>query len=204
MAVISLPANFSFTSVKRFALQRASNVTRSKYTGVRQKIIYPFAVWIFEANLVEYDGQNASKLRSFLVQLEGKKNTFRLPVPGYSKPTTNNVNANAAVRIAAAARATTLFAKSLPASVAALNEGDYFTIQDELKMVTISTASDGSGFAQIDFQPPLRKPAAVDVAITLINPTCLMEAQDDDIADWALSPPYRHKVTFDAIEAIDP
>jgi hypothetical protein len=203
MAIINLPTNFSFTSVKKFALQRASNVTRSKYTGVRQKIVYPFAVWIFEASLVEYDGQNASKLRSFLMQLEGRKNTFRLPVPGYTKPSTNNVNVNCIMRLSAAARATTIFVNSLPSSVAILNEGDYFTIQDELKVVTISTASDGFGQAQIDFQPPLRKACAAAVTVTLINPTILMEAQDDDVANWGLSPPYRHKVSFDAIEAID-
>lgn len=204
MAIIPLPAAFSFTSVKKFALQRAGNTVRSKYTGVRQTVVYPYAIWILEATLVEYDGAQARAIRSFLAQLEGQKNSFRLPVPGHSKPTTGYAG-NALVNNVAgiAARATSMAVDGLTASVPILNEGDYFTVNDELKICTSAIASNGAGQATISFMPAMRKAVPDNTAVTFQNPTILMHAQDDDVANWGLSPPYRHKINFDAIELVE-
>jgi hypothetical protein len=204
LTIISLPSAFSFTSVKRFALQRAGNTVRSKYTGVRQTVVYPYAIWVLEATLVEYDEPQAGLIRSFLVQLEGQKNGFRLPVPGYKKPTTGYTG-NALVNNGAgiSARATSMAVDGLTPSVPVLNEGDYFTVGDELKVCTVAIASNGSGQATISFMPPLRKPLANNALVTLQNPTILMHMAEDDAADWGISAPNRHKVNFDAIEVIE-
>lgn len=204
MAIITVPTNFSFTGIPKFYLQRAGNTTRSKYTGLRSTVVWPFAVWVLEGNLVDYDGANARLIRSFLVQLEGQKNTFRLPVPGHSKPTTG-YSGNCLVNNVAgiAARATSMAVDGLTASTAILNEGDYFTVNDELKVATTSVASNASGQATLTFMPPLRKAIADNATVTLQNPTILMHAQENDVASWGLSPPYRHKIKFEAIEAIE-
>lgn len=202
MAIINLPAAFSFTSIKKFALVRAGNTVRSKYTAVRQTVVYPYAIWVLEATLVEYDGAQARAIRSFLAQLEGQKNTFRLPVPGHSKPTTGYAG-DCTTNGAVAARATSIAVQGLTASVPVLNEGDYFTINDELKIATSSVASNGTGQATITFMPAMRKPVATGFAVKLQNPTILMHMQDDDTASWGISAPYRHKVNFDAIEVVE-
>ncbi|HEX8351063.1 MAG TPA: hypothetical protein VF598_13955, partial [Hymenobacter sp.] len=88
MAIIPVPAALRFSKINSFKLQRATAILRSKYTGQAQRIAYPYAVWELEAALIEADGIGAGQIRSFLAQLEGQKNSFRLPVPGYSKPTT--------------------------------------------------------------------------------------------------------------------
>lgn len=203
MAIITLPTKFGFGKVSSFKLQRATNILSSKYTGQAQVIVFPYAVWMLKAQLIEYDGLDAGKIRSFLAQLEGQKNTFRLPVPGYSKPSTNNVNANCLTLNTAAARASSITCNSLPASANIFNEGDYFTIQDELKMVTAAVASNGFGQATISFTPPLRKAVAASVSVILINPTCIMRAADDDVASWGIMPPIRFQTGFDAVEAVD-
>lgn len=190
MAIIALPTAFSFTRVRRFGLVRGGNILRSRYTGQAQRVIYPFAVWEFEGNLVDYDSVQAANLRSFLVELEGFKNTFRLPVPGYSKPstghssnTTSGVGAIGATTLAIAAGS--IFGK-----------GDYFTVNDELKVVTQVGAT-------VSFMPPLRKAVTNGTAVTVINPTCLMHAVDEDVANWDLTPPNRHGIEIIAVEAIE-
>lgn len=201
MAVIPVPTNFSFTAITKFTLQRASNIIRSRYTGAAQTISYPFAVWYLEGTLVDYDGANAGYIRSFLAQLEGQKNTFRLPVPGYTKPSTG-YSGNGAVSIALAARASSLTMNGLTASTPILAEGDYFMFNDELKMATASVSSDGSGAATIPFKPASRKAATVGTTVQLQNPTLYLQAQGDDVATWGITPPFRHPVKFRAVEAI--
>jgi len=200
MAIITLPSAFSFTAVKKFSLQRAGNTVRSKYTAVRQTVVYPYAVWMLEATLVEYQGAQANAVRSFLVQLEGQKNTFRLPIPGYTKPSTG-YSGNALVNGAVAARATSMAIDGLTPSTAILNDGDYFTVNDELKMCVGNIASNASGQATVSFQPFMRKPVSDNATVTLQNPTVLMQSADDDAA-WGLSAPTRHKVSFSAIEDV--
>jgi hypothetical protein len=202
MAIISVPAKFGFSSVSRFALQRASNVIRSRYSGARQVISYPYAIWELEATLVEYDSTQASLIRSFLVQLEGQKNTFRLPVPAYTHPSTTFAG-NGTANGAAAARVSSIPVTGLTASIPIVSEGDYISINDELKLVTASVASNASGQATIPFKPALRKPIASGQAIIFQNPTILMQATNDDVASWGISPPARQNVKFKAMEAIE-
>lgn len=204
MTIITVPTKFSFTSVTKFALQRATNVIRSQYSGARQVISYPFAVWMLEANLVDYDSTEARLIRSFLVQLEGEKNTFRIPVPGYTTPTTGYVAGNCLANGAAASGASSMAVDGLSNSVAVLNEGDYFSVGDELKVCTASVASNGTGqIASLSFKPPLRRAVADNATVTLQNPTILMHAADDDVASWGLTPPNRHNIKFKAVEAIE-
>lgn len=202
MAIITLPTKFAFTRIPEFKLQRSSNTIRSKYTGQGQTIVFPFAVWFLKGTLVDYDGLEAGKIRSFLVQLDGQANTFRLPVPGFSKPMTG-YSANAQLKTAAAARASSITIKSLTPLASVFAEGDYFTINDELKLVTQAVAANGAGEATVSFKPPLRKAAAVNDAIITQNPTCLMRALDDDIAKWGVSAPVRQSTPFEAVEAVE-
>lgn len=202
MPIITVPANFGFSKINSFKLQRSTNILRSKYTGQGQVISFPYAVWMLKANLIEYDGLKAGQIRSFFIQLEGQKNTFRLPVPGFIKPMTNYAG-NALTNGAVAARSTSMAIDGLVASSSVVAEGDYFTVQDELKIVTQAGASNGAGQMTINFMPPTRKAIADNIAVTFQNPTCLMRAADDDVANWGVMPPIRQQQNFEAIEAVD-
>jgi len=202
MAIITLPTSFNFSRVSRFSLERRSNVLRARYTGQRQTIIYPYAMWMLEGELREYDGIGAGAIRGFLALLEGQKNTFLLPVPGYIGPSTGYALTNALTNGITAVRAVSIAIDGLSNSVNLFNIGDFFTIQDELKIVTAAVATNGSGQATVSFQPPLRAAVADNIALTIQNPTCLMTASEDDIASWGIAPPVRQTTRFSAIEAI--
>jgi hypothetical protein len=202
MAVVPVPAAFSFTAITKFTLQRATNAIRSRYTGADQIVSYPFAVWYLEGNLVEYDGANAGYIRSFFAQLEGQKNTFRLPVPGYVTPSTGYAFNSATIASSMAARASSVVLAGLTPSAPILAEGDYFMMNDELKVCTASVSSNSGGNATVAFKPPARKAGAIGLNVYFQNPTIYMRAQHDDVATWAITPPNRHPVKFQAVEAI--
>lgn len=203
MATITLPSKFAFTSVDNFKLQRATNTLRSRYTGQRQTVIFPFAVWYLDATLVEYEGLEAANIRSFLAQLKGETNNFRLPVPGFA-PSLSGFNANGATSGAQAVRAVSILLKGLvgQVNVPFIKEGDYFTIQDELKIATSSVSLSAGGTATVTFEPPLRKAAVADTSVNLIAPTVLLNAVDDDVAKWSLKAPVRHGISIKCIEDI--
>lgn len=215
MGIIALPTKFAFTSVNRFGLVRRTNVLRSRYTGQGQRVVYPYAVWEFDGDLVEYDGPEAAAIRAFFALLEGQKNSFRLPIPGYTRPSTiygNNVVAsptygnpltNAAALVRASAISIRDFNSGLANNLAAFDAGDFITIQDELKIITAPVAFNATSDAVINFKPALRKAVANNVQIIVKNPIVLMVAADDDVATWGLKAPFRHQLKLSAIEAMD-
>ena len=201
MALITVPTNFSFTTVTKFGLDRATNVLRSHYTGQMQRVSYPYAVWVFEGTLVPYDTGNAAAIRSFFSKLEGQKNSFRLPVPGYVVPQSGyNINLNTTA--SAVARATSVIVGGGVANGLYLVEGDYITINDELKIVTANSPFSNTGTATIAFIPPLRKVVAIGTSVISVNPSMLMTAADDKVANWGITAPYRHALKLNAVEDI--
>lgn len=206
MALISLPAKFGLASVS-LTLQRAGSIIRSRYTGKSQRTIFPYAIWMLEATLIDYPEPEASAIRAFLAKLEGIKNTFKLPVPGYSRPVSDAFY-NHLVSIgdnkikAVTARDNTITLNYAPlVNVAGLKQGEYFNIGDELKMVTSDAVVIGNGDIGFTFQPPVRQTNAA-APIKFLNPYCLMHSDEDDVATWKIKAPVEHSVKISAIEAI--
>jgi hypothetical protein len=199
MATIALPAKFGLGSVDSFRLSRQSNVGRSRYTGKRQIIVYPYALWQLKISLIDYPEPEASAIRGFLVGLEGQKNNFQFPVPGYTKPF-GGYAGNGVLNGAAAAQATSISVSGLPANSLVLRSGEFFTIQNELKTLSADANTTAGGVATFNFQPPLRVAAANGIAVTLQNPYALLCAADDDIADWSIKPPVMQGAKLEFIE----
>lgn len=201
MAVISLPNKVFFEKVERFQLLRSDVSLRSKYTGKTQVVTFPFALWVFEATVIPMDGADAGEWRSFLTELEGQKNTFRLPVPGHPGPLTGYSGPQGTASVAAAVRAKSISTSGWSANVSLLRRGDYFTVNDELKMCTSNVSTNGSGQALITFEPALRKPVTVGTLVQVYNPTIYLQAQRSDGAEWMLEAPVQHNFKLAAIEA---
>lgn len=200
MPTIVLPEKFGFSRVERLQLTRGGLTMRSRYTGQAQRIIYPFAVWEFEGNLVDYpEDQGGREIRAFLAALEGQKNNFKLPVPGYKTPS-SGYGANMAINVAAAARAMSVQVGGLPVGTTPLKAGEYITIQDELKLLTADAVVNGAGNATLTFQPPLRSAAANGTAVITQNPYVLLIASDNEAARWSLQAPVRYGFKLEAIE----
>jgi hypothetical protein len=200
MALISLPSKVHFEKVEKLQLLRAGATIRSKYTGSRQTIVHPFAIWVFQGTLIPVEGADAGEWRSFLTKLEGQKHTFQLPVPGVEAPL-SGYQGVLSTSATALARATSISVTGT-ANALALKEGDYFTINGELKIATAPVQLNGTGAGTISFQPGLRKPlTATGLVLTLNNPYCVMSAADDEAATWGLERPVRHGIKLSAIEA---
>ena len=137
-SVIPIPPALAFENAKlRFS--RASVVLRSKYTGKRQTLVLPYALWSFEAKLPKLDQYDAAMIRSFLMKLRGQENIFRLPVPGHPSPLSGYAGPNGSVS-GAGQTGLSLFAAGFTANKPVLSEGDYFTVNDELKVATAARA----------------------------------------------------------------
>ena len=199
MALITLPSKVYFQKVEKMQLLRAGATIRSKYTARRQTIVHPFALWVFQGTLIPMEGADAGEWRAFLVQLEGQKNTFQLPVPGASRPSApTNVVAKAATAVAARAKS---FQVTGSASAVVVSKGDYFTINGELKVATSPLTLNGSGAGTIAFEPGLRTALTGGEALELRDPYCVMAAADDDSGTWSLDRPVEHGIKLSAVEA---
>jgi hypothetical protein len=210
MAVIPVPAKFGFTKVDQWGIIRAGRTARSRFTGSRQTIVLPYAVWSFEGTLVNYPEPEANDIRAFLIQLEGQANEFDLPVPGYVPKSLNQQNCTfqtygdggAPIRgrtISMRIAWTTTVDLSVGATFA--KRGDYFRIGNELKIVTQDCLSVGSDTQVINFEPPLRQAYPHNTLMDLKTPTCRMSAVDDEIGTWGLQAPVIHNFELKAMES---
>jgi hypothetical protein len=161
-SIINFPLDqrIGFKSGGVLNLSRKTTVLRSPFTGKRQTLINPYALWTYKGDLSMVDGDAAAMIRTFLVQLEGQGNKFRMPVPGYVGPSSNygiSPQATAGPFVNGAGQTgSSLNIISLIASTLIFKRGDYFTVNDELKLVTDDCWSNSSGLATVKFKPTLR------------------------------------------------
>lgn len=199
--IITLPSFVGFEDAQ-ITLRRGSVVLRSKYTGKRQVLVLPYALWIFSGRLVPVDGTDAADWRGFLVDLDGQANKFRLPVPGVVKPSSNYSGTQGCVNgVGQSGR--TLLVDGLTINALYLRRGDYFTVNDELKIVTETVSASATGTATLTFKPRLRASPPDNALIIVNNPTMMVSSDSDDAASWALTRPVQHGISISAIEAID-
>lgn len=202
MAVIELPTKVYFDKVDKLQLLRSGMTLRSRYTGKRQHINFPFSLWIFEGKLIPMEGLDAGEWRSFLTSLEGQKNTFRLPVPGSAKPL-SGFTGNAVIGTGGVAVRAKSMLVSATANTLILRKGDYFNVGDELKMSDVNVTTNGSGVASVSFQPAMRAARAAGFAVQIQNPFIYLAAAEDDSGSWALEKPTKHGFKLKCAEAIE-
>lgn len=200
MTLIALPSKVYFESVDSLKLQRSGVSMRSRYTGKRQAIVFPFAVWTFQGTPIMMDGTDAGEWRAFLALLQGEKNTFKLPVPGTETGPLSAFSGTAAVGTAGAlAGAVSMPITTTGGSGTFLKKGDYFTVNDELKLCTADCAVGTN--VTLSFEPFLRVAVTSGMALTVTNPYVVLALADGDQADWALEHPVQHKFKLKAVEA---
>jgi hypothetical protein len=202
MAVVTLPTKVYFSKVEKLQLMRAGVSLKSRYTGKRQVVNFPFAMWVFEGTLVPMSDLDAGEWRAFLTSLEGQRNTFRLPVPGSNKPL-SGYTGNATLGTGGVAVRAKSMPVTGPANTLLLRKGDYFNLGDELKVADTSVTTNGAGVATVSFQPGARRAYAAGQAITIQNPFIYLAASDDDSGSWSLDRPVKHGIKLVCAEAIE-
>lgn len=199
MAVINVPSYIGFDSAT-LTLMRATQESRSPFTGRRQVVTSPFALWQFDGNIVPLQGAEAGAVRSFLAQLKGRANTFRLFVPGVTTPM-SGYNGSTGVVDGSGQQGSSLTTRGWTPNKLLLKAGDYFNIGDELKLASFDILSDGNGKATLYFEPECRTLSTDGQEIWTVNPYLYLAAQEDDIAKWSLKDFNTHNMKITAIEA---
>ena len=199
--VITLPGGVYFENAE-IGLERADQEFRSGYTGKRQVISWPYALWVFTAQTIPYDHAEAGKLRSFLAKLKGRVNLWRQPIPG-SYNTAGYTGVNGRTNGSIAAGATVVPTNGWASNTLILREGDYFTINDELKIATSDVTSSSDSSALISFEPQLKRLVPNNLQLEAKNPYVLLSAAKPDIARWKLNYPTRHTFNFVGTEAFE-
>jgi hypothetical protein len=164
MTVLDWPA--VAPGFSKFSMKGMDKTTAmiSPFTGKGQFNKYPYDLWQVKGDLAQCVGQNAAIMRSFLRQLGGRSGKFRLPIPtsvswnavSGANPITGYTTNGGFLTANFAAGITSITTTLWSASTWVLADGDYFTINDELKIVIGDVVSDSSGNATINFYPPLR------------------------------------------------
>jgi len=198
MATITVPAKLFFTDVELWN-DRVTSTTRSPFTGKRQTRKRPYDIWGFVGNLMPLDPMDAGAMRSFLMQLGGQSNNFRLPVPGAKYPLSKFTGTQGLVN-GAGQTGKSISTDGWSINSQILADGDYFNIGDELKVCVGNIASNGSGVAVINFEPPIRAIPADNAAIRVRDPYVLLSADNDDVARWNVKAPVRHAFKLEATE----
>lgn len=198
MPLIAIPTGLYFTDVDIWA-DRGSATMRSPFTGKRQSTKRPYDLWRFKGGLMSMDAEDAGPMRSFLMQLEGQLNWFRLPVPGSKYPISKYTGTEGKSTVALQAGKSLSTSGWTPGQTI-VKVGDYFNIGEELKVASANIAANGSGVATLSFDPPIRKPVPLNTPIKVREPTVLLSADNDDIARWKVTPPLRHAFQIEGTE----
>lgn len=178
MSLITVPSAFKARRIV-WRLIRPSQVNRSGYTGRRVVTSNPWhGRWEADIDLVELEPSDAMAVRAFLAALDGPINTFRLPVVNETQTSATIITSGTHV-----AGAQTLATTGWPPSAVGLLAGQYFTINDQLCILTANVNANGAGAATLTFKCPLREGVPPGTSVIVGIPTCLV-AMTDDTNEW--------------------
>lgn len=180
MTVLTFPSIVPNESV--WGLKSNTHQFRSPFTGSVQTIEMAGSRWFATLTFNNLTAADRRTLTAFLTQLRGSSGRFYLYDHSHSTP--SGVGTGSPLVNGASQTGNSLVTDGwTPSQTGILKAGDYFEVNDELKMVTADANSDGGGNATISFEPPLRASPANNAAITVTNPTAIMMLANDSI-EW--------------------
>ena len=152
MSIISLPSVISWREAS-LELESNMTVTRSR-SGREQRLINPGDRWSLSLTLSPMNEDEARHWRAFLMNVQGAGSEFLFGPVDYHGPS-DYLGANA--RVAGAGQfGTQLFCDNVDPSSVILKAGEYFSVNNELKVMTSDAVSDGLGRVLLNFEPMLR------------------------------------------------
>jgi hypothetical protein len=178
----ALPQPNSF----RFELHSPTLAWTSPLSRSVQTVGMPGARW---ACSVAWPGMlraHSAAMEALLVQLRGRAN--RLVLWNIARPTLRGVGGGSPVVNGGSQTGNAISITGLPINTTGWAvAGDMLGIGGELKMVTASVNSNGSGVATVTFEPPLRASPANSSAITVSMPTAKF-ITTTDVVGWTTKP----------------
>lgn len=182
---LTMPTSPGFLSCT-FRLETNTQRFESPLTKNVQRVLLSGARWVCTYSLPPMNRQQMADWQVFLMQLEGGVNTFYGFDPDGRTPRGKAAtNPGTPLVNGASQTGSSLTIDGCPANITGyLLPGDYFTVNDQMVMVTAPVDTDGTGNATVNFKPALRGSPADDDALTVRDATCLMILADDNQTGW--------------------
>lgn len=200
MSTLTFPTDIPIRRVEWSLRSRTQSFT-SPLSGATQTVELPGAVWSATVVFENLTIAQARKLQAFLVRLRGQSGRFRLADPTLAAP--QGTALGTPVVSGAGQTGGTLYVSGMTANqTKAFAAGDYIGIGDELKMVVVDAASDGSGLATLTIEPPIRVSPANGSTVDTTAPTCIMRLVDDEQARWAMDFEQYTNITVQCVESL--
>lgn len=177
-----------------------TRVFTSIFSGTEQTVEMPGATqWRATIKWAILTTAEARLLKAFISSLHGRAGRFYLfdyahqsPSGLGGSPLVNGSHAPGAKQIDTAFWGVNQAGVLLP--------GDYFSVQNELKIITEAANSDYLGHATLHFEPALRN-YLNNGSLTLIRPTVLMRLLDDEQDNFVVTNPYIRDYTVQCVES---
>jgi len=183
MNLIALPDILTPQS-QEWGLKSHSRVFTSAFTGYKQSIQTPGAMWTCKYSYPLVTEEQMKTFKAFLVRLRGQSVAFTAQDFGF---TTGQASAGVT------ANATKGAATAILNGAYTFQSGDYVTIGTELKMIV-----DDSSGTQITIEPPFRA-EQVSAPVITENPFCAMLLNEDSIS-WPTKSPVISALEFSGTE----
>lgn len=196
---ITLPATPSIR-VARWGLRSNTTVYVSALSRVQQVVSRPGQVWVCSIELPTIGSvADAAEWRASLLSLRGRQGTFYLGDPIYNNNPRGTAGGTPLVNGASQA-GNTLVTDGWSAAATFL-KGDYFTLGNNLHMLTENVTATGGGAATLTFEPTLRISPANNAALDISTPKAAFRLTSDE-SFWDENPGPFWGMTFDAVEAL--
>jgi len=197
MTTLTIPKQTDFRS-STFGLEENTETFVSPISNTIQTLARTGARWYLTINYAPMKRADAQVVIAFLTKLRGRVNSLNGFDPNATSPL-GDVSGSTLLVNGASQTGNSLICDGAEASTLVLKAGDYFEVNNELKMVTDDATSDASGDVTINFSPSLRSSPSDDASITTTNPNCEMKLVDDNVT-WSQSVGDIYNISFSAIE----
>ena len=199
MATYNIPTTVGFSSVE-FGLENNNQVFESPLSNSIQVSELTGARWYATFNLPPMKKENSLEYIGFLQRLQGRVHSFFGYDANHRSPSGTIAGSTLLVN-GASQTGTSLILDGAQASTTVLKAGDFFSVNNELKMVTVDATSDGSGDVTVNFVPSLRSSPSDDAVITTTNPVCTMKLTGDSTT-YSINTAGIYGISFSGLEVV--
>lgn len=197
MTILTIPKQTDFRS-STFGLEENTETFESPISNTIQVLARTGARWYLTINYAPLKRADAQVVIAFLTKLRGRVNSLNGFDPNATSPL-GDVSGSTLLVNGASQTGNSLICDGAEASTLVLKAGDYFEVNNELKMVTDDATSDASGDVTINFSPSLRSSPSDNSSITTTNPNCEMKLVDDNVT-WSQGVGDVYNISFSAVE----
>lgn len=201
MTTLNLPALTRANATQcKLSLQPNTQSFESPLNKTVQTYELPGARWLLTATWQNLGEADARIFKAWLAKLRGAAGRFYAFDLSHKSPR-GTANTFGYVRGAGQTGASINTSwGSITSRNGWLLPGDYIAIGIELKIVTATVNIDGSGYATISFEPPLRSSPADNAIITTYEPTAIFRLNDDNQDAFNFDPERHPSITIAATE----